>query len=43
MNEQLKGCDFKDATEVQVTSKTVLQEVACGDFQKCFEQLYESW
>jgi len=31
------GCHFKDAAEVQVSSK----EVGHRGFQKCLEQLYE--
>jgi hypothetical protein len=39
----MKGCHFKDVTEIHVTLKTALQEVVHGVFQKCFKQLYESW
>jgi hypothetical protein len=35
----MKGHHFKDAVEVQESSKTVFQKTAY-DFQKCFKQLY---
>jgi len=39
MKDQLKGCYFKDAAEVQVTLKNVLREVVHGGVQKCLELL----
>jgi hypothetical protein len=43
MKNQLKGCHFKHAAEVQVASNTALQEDAETSFQKYFKQLYECW
>jgi hypothetical protein len=34
MKDWLMGCYFKDVVEVQVTLKTVTQEVAYGGFLK---------
>lgn len=39
----LKGCHFKDAADVNVASKVVLQKVTYGGFQKYLQQLYEFW
>jgi len=36
IKDWLKCCHFENKAEVQVTWKIVLQEVARGDFQKCF-------
>jgi hypothetical protein len=36
MKDQLKGHMLKDAAQVEIVSKTVLQ-VTHSDFQKCFE------
>jgi hypothetical protein len=42
MKDQLKGCHFREAEEIEFTLKTAMQ-VMCGGFQKCFEQFYEYW
>jgi hypothetical protein len=38
----LKDCHFKEAAEMQVASKIVLQKVACDGFQKYLKQLYKA-
>jgi hypothetical protein len=35
--DQRKGSQFKDAAEVNVALKVVLQKVTHGGFQKCFQ------
>jgi hypothetical protein len=37
--ESLKGCNFKDAEEIYIASKTALQEFMCDGIQKCLKQL----
>jgi hypothetical protein len=39
----LKDYEFKDAAEVWVTWKNVLQKASCSGIQKFFEQLYKCW
>lgn len=39
----MKASHFKDAAEVHVAAKVVLQDVTWGGFQKGFEQLYKNW
>jgi hypothetical protein len=41
--DQLTSHLLKDTMEIQMASKTALQEVLCGGFQKCYEQPYEWW
>jgi hypothetical protein len=36
--DQLKGCDFKEAAEVQAALKMVLLEIICDGFQKCWQK-----
>jgi hypothetical protein len=36
--DQLKGCYFKDAAEVQAALKMVLLEITCDGFQKCWQK-----
>jgi len=43
MNDQLKGCCFEDALEVEVGLKTSLLEVAHGGSCRCFKLLYKCW
>jgi hypothetical protein len=41
--DQPKSCQFKDAAEVSVALKVLLQKVTHGGFKLCFQQLYEIW